>query len=46
MVEALPFLIDLSPADRAEMAKFGEKNRSFVIKALAMLENKGHPHSG
>ena len=42
IVEALPFLIDLSPADRADMAKFGEKNRSFVVKALAIAEANPH----
>ena len=38
MLEALPFLIDLNAHDRAEMKKFGEKNRSFVVKALAIAE--------
>jgi hypothetical protein len=42
IVEALPFLINLTPTDRAEMAKFGEKNRSFVVKALAIAEANPH----
>jgi hypothetical protein len=32
----LPFLVDLSPKDRAERIKFGEKNFSFVVKMLAV----------
>ena len=39
--DALPFLIDLSADERNSMAKFGDKNRSFVVKALAIAEN--HP---
>ena len=39
--EAMPFLVDLTAKQRAEMAKFGEKNRSFVVKALAIAEE--HP---
>lgn len=34
--EMLPFLIDLTPDERRSMAKFGEKNRSFVVKAEAL----------
>lgn len=34
----LPFLIDLKLEERQAMAKFGEKNRSFVVKALAIAE--------
>ncbi len=41
LTEALPLLIDLSPKERAESVKFGEKNRSFVAKALAIAE--AHP---
>jgi len=41
LAEALPFLIDLTAEDRASLPKFGEKNRSFVVKALAIAE--GHP---
>lgn len=41
LAEALPFLIDLSAEERRDMAKFGEKNRSFVVKALAIAEQ--HP---
>ena len=36
--EALPFLIDLSTEERTSMPKFGEVNRSFVVKALAIAE--------
>ena len=39
--EALPFLIDLSTEERTSMPKFGEANRSFVVKALAIAE--AHP---
>ena len=39
--EAMPFLVDLTAKQRSEMAKFGEKNRSFVVKALAIAEE--HP---
>jgi len=39
--ETLPFLVDLTTEDRASLPKFGEKNRSFVVKALAIAE--GHP---
>lgn len=39
--EALPFLIDLDDGERSAMLKFGEKNRSFVVKALAIAE--AHP---
>lgn len=38
---ALPFLIDLSNEERTSMPKFGEANRSFVVKALAIAE--AHP---
>ncbi len=38
IAEALPFLIDLTTQQRAEMTKFGEKNRSFVVKSLALAE--------
>ena len=41
LAEALPFLIDLPTEDRTTMLKFGEKNRSFVVKALAIAE--AHP---
>ncbi len=41
LAETLPFLIDLSAEERASLPKFGEKNRSFVVKALAIAE--GHP---
>jgi hypothetical protein len=41
LAEALPFLIDLNPKERADSPKFGEKNRSFVSKALAVAEE--HP---
>lgn len=41
LAEALPFLIDLSADERSSLPKFGEKNRSFVVKALAIAE--GHP---
>jgi hypothetical protein len=34
----LPFLIDLKPGERQAMSKFGEKNRSFVVKAVAIAE--------
>ncbi len=34
----LPFLIDLKPEERQAMAKYGEKNRTFVAKALAVAE--------
>jgi len=34
----LPFLIELKPEDQLAMAKFGEKNRSFVVKALAITK--------
>ena len=34
--DLLPFLIDLTPDERKAMAKFGEKNRSFVVKAEAI----------
>ena len=36
--ENLPFLIDLKPEERQKMAKFGDKNRTFVVKALAIAE--------
>lgn len=39
--ELLPFLIDLTPDERRSMAKFGEKNRSFVVKAEALASQ--HP---
>ena len=32
----LPFLIELKPEEQLAMAKFGEKNRSFVVKPLAI----------
>ena len=38
LTEALPFLIDLADGERATMVKFGEMNRSFVVKALAIAE--------
>ena len=38
LTEALPFLIDLGDGERATMVKFGEMNRSFVVKALAIAE--------
>lgn len=38
--EALPFLIDLGADERRSMAKFGDKNGSFVVKALAIAENQ------
>ena len=41
LAEALPFLIDLPTEDRTTMLKVGEKNRSFVVKALAIAE--AHP---
>ncbi|WP_295452603.1 hypothetical protein [uncultured Thiodictyon sp.] len=41
MTGALPFLLDLSPKERKESVKFGEKNRSFVAKGLVVAE--GHP---
>jgi hypothetical protein len=41
LAEALPFLIDLSAKDRADSPKFGDKNRAFVVKALAIAE--AHP---
>jgi hypothetical protein len=41
LAEVLPFLIDLSPKERADSPKFGEKNRSFVSQALAVAEE--HP---
>jgi hypothetical protein len=41
LAEALPFLIDLSAKDRADSPKFGDKNRTFVAKALAIAE--AHP---
>ena len=34
----LPFLIDLKPEERQAMLKFGEKNRSFVVKAATVAE--------
>jgi len=41
--EALPFLIHLGDGTRATMVKFGEMNRSFVVKALAIA--KAHPEA-
>ncbi|MEF8723726.1 MAG: hypothetical protein V5B30_14385 [Candidatus Accumulibacter delftensis] len=38
LAESLPFLIDLGTDERMTMLKFGEKNRSFVVKALAIAE--------
>lgn len=38
ILQNLPFLIDLKPEERQKMAKFGDKNRSFVVKALAIAE--------
>ena len=38
LAESLPFLIDLRSDERTTMLKFGEKNRSFVVKALAIAE--------
>ena len=34
----LAFVIELKPEERLAMAEFGEKDRSFVIKALAIAE--------
>ena len=34
--ENLPFLIGIKPDERQSMAKFGEKNRTFVVKAAAI----------
>ncbi len=34
----LPFLIELKPEERQSMTNYGEKNRSFVVKALAIAE--------
>ncbi|MEI7868648.1 MAG: hypothetical protein WCI11_12210 [Candidatus Methylumidiphilus sp.] len=34
----LPFLIELKTEERLAMMKFGEKIRSFVVKALAIAE--------
>jgi hypothetical protein len=34
----LRFLIDLKPEERQAMSKYGEKNRSFVVKALTIAE--------
>ena len=41
LTSSLPFLIDLGSGEKASMPKFGEKNRSFVIKALAIAD--AHP---
>ncbi|QSA98937.1 hypothetical protein [Methylococcus sp. EFPC2] len=41
LLQQLPFLIDLSPDERKGMVKFGEKNRSFVVKAGALAAQ--HP---
>lgn len=38
LAESLPFLINLGSDERMTMLKFGEKNRSFVVKALAIAE--------
>lgn len=38
LTDALPFLIDLADGARTGMVKFGEMNRSFVVKALAIAE--------
>lgn len=38
LTDALPFLIDLADGERTAMVKFGEMNRSFVVKALAIAE--------
>jgi hypothetical protein len=34
----LPFLIDLKPEERQAISKYGEKNRTFVIKSLTIAE--------
>jgi len=34
----LPFLIELTPDERQDMLKFGNKNRSFVVKAMELAE--------
>lgn len=41
--EALPFLISLGDVNRTSMVKFGEMNRSFVVKALAIA--RAHPEA-
>ena len=41
LAEALPFLIDLNPDERADSPKFGEKKRSFVGQALTVAAE--HP---
>ncbi|WP_291994393.1 hypothetical protein [Candidatus Accumulibacter sp. ACC003] len=47
LAESLPFLINLGADERTTMLKFGEKNRSFVVKALAIAEAQPEmlPHS-
>jgi hypothetical protein len=39
MVDALPFLIDLSAKDRADCPKFGDKNRTYVVKTSPSLRH-------
>ncbi len=34
----LPFLIDLTTGERQDMPKFGNKNRTFVVKALELAK--------
>ena len=41
LAEELPFLIDLTMADQATMARFGDRSRGFVTKALIVAE--AHP---
>jgi len=47
IVQNFPFLIEFKPEDQLTIAKYGEKNRSFVVKALAMAEQNPDilPHS-
>ena len=39
LAASLPFLIDLSPDERAAMPRFGDKSRGFISKALDIAEN-------
>lgn len=39
LAETLPFLIDLSAEECARLRKLCEKNRSFIVKALAIAED-------
>ena len=39
LAASLPFLIDLSPEERAAMPRFGDKSRGFISKALDIAEN-------